>query len=85
MYEHVEPRPGLRGLAGKIRLDPTRKPKWMEATFVDGNRPILLGIYEIEGDTLKLSWAQAEGPGGRPTDITKAAVFQRVEEGAKKP
>jgi uncharacterized protein (TIGR03067 family) len=74
---------GKRGLAGTLRLDPTRKPKWLDATFVDGDKPILLGIYEVERNTLKLSWAQADGPEGRPNDISKAVLFRRVEEPSK--
>jgi uncharacterized protein (TIGR03067 family) len=76
---------GLRGLSGTLRIDPTRKPKWIEATFGDGQKPILYGIYEIEGGTLRLSWKQADGPEDRPTDITKAADFRRAKEDARKP
>jgi uncharacterized protein (TIGR03067 family) len=46
---------------GGFRLDPTKKPKQIDMR--DGAQ----GIYELEGDTLKLCWDQQAKTNGRPT------------------
>jgi uncharacterized protein (TIGR03067 family) len=46
---------------GGFRLDPTKKPKQIDMS--DAAR----GIYELEGDTLKLCWDQRATTNGRPT------------------
>jgi len=40
---------------GTFKVDPTKKPKTIDITMIQGEkRQILLGIYELEGDTYKL-------------------------------
>jgi uncharacterized protein (TIGR03067 family) len=57
-------------IESEIKLDPTKKPKTIdlirEATT--GNVTIL-GIYELEGDTLKLCWSRSKE---RPTALDGA-------------
>jgi uncharacterized protein (TIGR03067 family) len=48
-----------------FKLDPSQKPKAIDFTK-DQKGPIVRGIYELDGDTLKLVWRN-EGP--RPTEI----------------
>ncbi len=40
---------------GTIKVDPTKKPKQMDATSTKGE--VMLGIYEIEGDRYKVCFA----------------------------
>jgi uncharacterized protein (TIGR03067 family) len=49
---------------GAFRLDPSKKPK--EIDFGDRAN----GIYELEGDTLKLCWDQQGKTNGRPTKFS---------------
>jgi uncharacterized protein (TIGR03067 family) len=46
-------------LKGTLKLDEKKKPKELDATTDDGRT--ILGIYEVDGDKLKLCYA---GPGG---------------------
>jgi uncharacterized protein (TIGR03067 family) len=48
-----------------FKLDPSKKPKAIDMTK-DPKGPIVRGIYELDGDTLKLVWRN-DGP--RPTEI----------------
>lgn len=59
--------------AGTQKLDPTKKPKTLDATATEGEDKgtTLLGIYELKGDTLRVCFA-AKGK-SRPTEFkTKA-------------
>ena len=49
------------------KLDPSRKPKAIDLTKtgIEG-RETTLGIYELDGDTLKLCWSEKD-PDHRPT------------------
>jgi uncharacterized protein (TIGR03067 family) len=62
-------KPGLT-IEGTYTIDPAAKPKRMETTPSSGpykDKP-LLGIYELDGDTLKICYAS---PGKeRPTEFT---------------
>jgi uncharacterized protein (TIGR03067 family) len=53
------------------RLDPTQKPRAIDMTIIEGDEKqkgkTAKGIYELEGDTLKLAYAFA---GPRPTSFT---------------
>jgi uncharacterized protein (TIGR03067 family) len=57
-------------MKAKITIDPSRKPKTIDYQVIDGptKGKTHLGIYELEGDTLKSCFA---APGAeRPTDFT---------------
>ena len=55
---------------GTIKLDAAKKPKAIDALPAGSDKP-LLGIYEFDGDKMKLCFA---GPGkDRPTAFTSAA------------
>jgi uncharacterized protein (TIGR03067 family) len=73
--------------AGTQKLDPTRKPKTVDATVTEGEDKgtTMLGIYELEGDTLKVCF----DPKGkkRPTELKTApdsghfmGVLKRAEK-----
>ena len=51
-----------------IALDPGKKPKAIDITNLDGPRKgkASKGIYELDGDTLKMAFEEGE----RPTDFT---------------
>src|SRR5262249_36796346 len=80
---------GLRGLNGVVTIDPSKNPKWMEHTFLDG-KLVYKGIYDLKGDTLRLLMGL---PGGeRPTEFkTKEGeklwlrTFERVKPPVKQP
>jgi uncharacterized protein (TIGR03067 family) len=55
---------------GTLKIDATKKPKTIDMTTTDGpgKDTTTLGVYEIDGDTLKICSAQ---PGkDRPQDLT---------------
>jgi uncharacterized protein (TIGR03067 family) len=56
---------------GTHKLDPTKKPKHMDITITGGEQKGLtqLGIYELEGDTLKMCVSEA-GSKERPKDFS---------------
>jgi uncharacterized protein (TIGR03067 family) len=50
------------------KLDPTKKPKEIDITETEGGKDqVHKGIYELDGDNLKICFAHA--PGERPTAI----------------
>ncbi len=53
----------------KIKLDASKKPRTIDITPEKeaGREKTLLGIYELDGDELKLSFAKEEGE--RPTEF----------------
>jgi uncharacterized protein (TIGR03067 family) len=61
-------------LKGTYRLDPTRKPKTMdflhEADFLRDKT--WQAIYLLEGDDLKICYAEADSTKDRPTDFVTA-------------
>ena len=57
-----------------FKLDPSQKPR---AIDVEINGKPGLGIYSLEGDTLKICAAQA-GSKDRPTDLTAKAGSDRL-------
>jgi uncharacterized protein (TIGR03067 family) len=56
-----------KGPIGKIRLDPSKKPKTIDIVLEnpDANAETVLGIYEFEGET----WRLCFDPGKRPTEF----------------
>jgi uncharacterized protein (TIGR03067 family) len=75
---------------GIDRVFPDKKPKEIESTYTTGSNKgkKVLGIYEIEGDTIKYCWAEPDKP--RPKEFASKAgseitlmVLKRVKEGTK--
>jgi uncharacterized protein (TIGR03067 family) len=62
----------------KVVIDPTKKPKAIDYTMTEGptKGKTHLGIYELDGDTVKFCFA---APGKeRPTDFTAKEGSQRT-------
>jgi uncharacterized protein (TIGR03067 family) len=81
----INPRPDVT-IEGTFRIDPTAKPKQIDTTPTTGDNKgkTALGIYEIDGDTLKICWAPAGKD--RPTEFKSAegsGVFLAVHKKAK--
>jgi uncharacterized protein (TIGR03067 family) len=73
--------------AGIQKLDPSSSPKAIDVTLTEGvnKGAVMLGIYEIDGDTLKVCF-DAEGK-KRPTQFKSApgsATFVNVHKRLKK-
>jgi uncharacterized protein (TIGR03067 family) len=51
--------------AGTFKLDPTKQPKEMDSTSTE--KEVMLGIYELGGDSYKVCFAPVGKP--RPTDF----------------
>jgi uncharacterized protein (TIGR03067 family) len=77
-------------LQGSFKLDPKSKPKTIDFTFPPTpdfkKSTTILGIYEIEGDTLKICYGTDEGV-KRPTEFKSKPktshvmiVFKKVEK-----
>ena len=62
--------------AGTQKLDPSRSPKTVDVTVAEGlsKGAVMLGIYEIKGDTLKVCF-DPEGK-KRPTQFKSASGSQ---------
>jgi RNA polymerase sigma factor (sigma-70 family) len=68
---------GLRRLTGTITLDDTKAPKWIDLTLGKGPEPVLQGIYELKGDTLRLFLLPPDV--GRPTEFkTREGALQTI-------
>jgi uncharacterized protein (TIGR03067 family) len=61
---------------GTQKLDPSKSPKALDVTVAEGlnKGAVMLGIYEISGDTLKVCF-DPEGK-KRPTEFTSASGSQ---------
>jgi len=72
-------RPGSDSIEGTYHLEPGHKPKWLDATRTNGTDKgkVLKGIYELNGDELKMCFG-APGDGKRPTDFSTEAGGQRL-------
>lgn len=73
--------------SGIQKLDPSKSPKAIDVTMTEGvnKGAVMLGIYEIDGDTLKVCF-DAEGK-KRPTQFKSApgsATFVNVHKRLKK-
>jgi uncharacterized protein (TIGR03067 family) len=78
---------GRGTVKGTQKLDPTKKPKTIDATDASGPNKgeTILGIYELEGDEFRVAFAPPGQP--RPAKFTTAAnsgqwlhVWKRVKE-----
>jgi uncharacterized protein (TIGR03067 family) len=72
---------------GTQKLDPSRSPKTIDVRMTEGlnKGAVMLGIYEIDGDTLKVCFDE-EGK-QRPTEFKSpagSATFVNVHKRAKK-
>jgi uncharacterized protein (TIGR03067 family) len=72
---------------GTQKLDPSKSPKAIDVTITEGvnKGAVMLGIYEITGDTLKVCF-DAEGK-KRPTEFKSAPgseTFVNIHKRAKK-
>ncbi|MCI0680620.1 MAG: TIGR03067 domain-containing protein [Gemmataceae bacterium] len=74
---------------GAFKLDPSKKPKWLDLFSPPGNKTPLLGIYSIEGNRLKLSWSKIDGkfrpdsfdlPSGKNVTRQISLVLERVKK-----
>src|SRR5262245_36097564 len=74
-------------LAATQKLDPSKSPKTLDGTVAEGpgKGTVILGIYEISGDTLKVCFDEAGKK--RPTEFktaagsqTTLAVYKRVKK-----
>ncbi|MFL5241128.1 MAG: TIGR03067 domain-containing protein [Gemmataceae bacterium] len=64
-------------IKGKFTLDPSKKPKEIDMEFIETKRDNLrgktaLGIYEVDGDTLKWCWNKPDGK--RPKEFSSEAA-----------
>jgi uncharacterized protein (TIGR03067 family) len=64
-------RDGEKGEKADFRLEPAAKPKAIDM-IPDGEEEISRGIYELDGDTLRLAWRNEDG--ARPTEIPASSV-----------
>ena len=72
---------------GTQKLDPSKSPKTIDVTMTEGpsKGTVMLGIYEFDGDTLKVCF-DAEGK-KRPTEFKSApgsATFVNIHKRVKK-
>jgi uncharacterized protein (TIGR03067 family) len=63
-----------------VRCDPTKTPKTLDATVGKGSR-VFLGIYEVDGDTLRLC---VGGPKERPKEFKNTRRTPLLELKRKK-
>jgi uncharacterized protein (TIGR03067 family) len=65
---------------GTLKIDPTKKPKTIDVTIVEGadKGEAQLGIYEITKDTLKLCFAPPGKDKARPKDFSTNAGNQQL-------
>jgi uncharacterized protein (TIGR03067 family) len=62
---------GDEAYRGSFTLEPGKKPKWIDTTFIDQDSKEAgraLGIYELAGDQLKITWRHKGKD--RPQDFT---------------
>lgn len=66
--------------SGTIALDPKKKPKELTLTPSDPGKPDSIGIYELDGDVLKLCLSADSRPNAfesNPGDRRMFAVYKR--------
>ena len=65
---------GTESYRGTLKVDPGKKPGWMDAFFVDKDNKEsgkAVGIYELKGDQLKIAWRHKGDE--RPKDFNSEA------------
>jgi uncharacterized protein (TIGR03067 family) len=70
---------GKEGLVGRFKLDPGKKPRHIDLTYLaplGKYGPESRGIYAFEGDRLKLCLADAKTP--RPTEFKTSKETSKV-------
>jgi uncharacterized protein (TIGR03067 family) len=72
----IESRTGVEVRRSNFVIDPRQKPKWISMTLWEGVKPVRTfnGIYDLDGDTLKISLVEEldrtkRPPGSRPDDF----------------
>lgn len=69
---------GSLTIEGTFKIDPTQKTKTIDVYNKDSNdKPLILGIYQIKGDTRTSCFAEPNKD--RPTAITKKKGFMVLE------
>jgi uncharacterized protein (TIGR03067 family) len=63
--------------ASSYKLDPSKKPKWIDVTLIEDKGTTYKGIYEITGDELKLVWNSSVGE-ERPEDFNSFGKMGRI-------
>jgi uncharacterized protein (TIGR03067 family) len=63
-------RAGQTFIAGTTKIDPTKEPKTIDVSYLEGDikRQTALGIYEVKGDTLRI--CRAAPAKDRPTEFS---------------
>jgi uncharacterized protein (TIGR03067 family) len=69
---------GMVLMKAKITLDPSKKPKAIDYKITEGQNADkkVLGIYELEGDTVKFCFSSPDAE--RPTDFTAKEGSKRI-------
>ncbi len=82
-----EGRKPFKDVDSRVKLDPSKSPKefeWVRTGVIGlgaSDQPFrleLLGIYEIDGDTLKLCWDVGQATGRRPTAFKTEAGTEHL-------
>lgn len=63
-----------KGEVSTFTIDPTKKPKAIDLTPPGKKKITIPGIYQIDGDTLKLAFASAKGTGNTTGTGNKGGV-----------
>jgi uncharacterized protein (TIGR03067 family) len=67
----------------KVKVDPAKSPAQIDWLPEDKNEPAMLGIYQLDGDTLKV--LLRGGKGTVKTDAKTGKVIEVKKEEAKRP
>ena len=58
---------------GRYRIDPANKPKQIDLLHIQKDKVLVLGIYALDGDTLKICWHKESNPKVRPSEFATKA------------
>jgi uncharacterized protein (TIGR03067 family) len=78
-FRYVFPRSGeFSDEASRFRIDTSRNPKAFDLSALEGG-PAYPGIYELDGDTLKICWSRTTEPASAPTEfVTRRGSNRRL-------